>query len=95
MMKAVSLKMFLSFVGIVLVAPFFAAALIVGARAVALSQGTQDDLLLMALAFGGAVASIVNGLGRRMNKARRNEPSQSEAQGQREAIEASAISLGY
>ena len=94
-MKAVSLKMLLSFVGIVLVAPFFAVALIVGARAVALSQGTQDDLLMMALAFGGAVASIVNGLGRRMNKARRNESSSSGTESQRETVEASAISLGY
>ncbi len=87
--------MLLSLVGIVLVAPFFAVALIVGARAVALSQSTQDDLLMMVLAFGGAVASIVNGLGRRSNKAARSQQMQAGANAQREAVDASVIGLGY
>lgn len=94
-MKAVSLRMFLSLVGIVLVAPFFAAALIIGARAVALSQSTQDDLLMMALAFGGAAASIVNGLSRRTKKAEHRKASQSVADSEREAVDVSAIRLGY
>jgi hypothetical protein len=64
-MKIINTKMIVSFAGLLLVAPFFAVALIVGARAVSLSQGTQDDLLLVALAVGGALASIVNGMGRR------------------------------
>ena len=63
-MKSVTTKMIVSFAGLLLVAPFFAVALIVGARAVSLSQGTQDDLLLVALALGGAAASILNGMGR-------------------------------
>lgn len=93
-MKAVSLRMLLSFVGIVLVAPFFSAALMVGARAVALSQSTQDDLLMMALAFGGAAASIINGLSRRTKKAEHGETSQAGADSEREAVDASAIGLG-
>jgi hypothetical protein len=93
-MKAVSLRMLLSFVGIVLVAPFFAAALIIGARAVALSQSTQDDLLMMALAFGGAAASIVNGLSRRTKKAEHSKASH-VADSEREAVDVSAIRLGY
>ena len=65
-MKDVTTKMIVSLVGILLVAPFFILAVIIGARAVALSQGTQDDLLLVALALGGAVSSIANGMGQRM-----------------------------
>lgn len=65
-MKSVTGKMMVSLIGILLVAPFFVVALFVGTRAVALSQGAQDDLLLVALVLGGAVASIVNnGVGRR------------------------------
>ncbi len=52
-MKAITNRMLLSLAGIALVAPFFAVALIISARAVALSQGTQDDLLMIALALGG------------------------------------------
>jgi transcriptional regulator with PAS, ATPase and Fis domain len=35
--------------------------LIVGAHAVAMEQGAADDLLVIALALGGAMASVVNG----------------------------------
>ena len=94
-MKAVTKKMLLSLVGVVLVAPFFAVALIVGARAVALSQGTQDDLLMMALAFGGAAASIVNGLGRRTAaRSKRSRQLPAEAKNVK-AVDASVIGLGY
>ena len=64
-MKAVTTKMLVSLVGVLLAAPFFVVALVVGARAVALSQGSRDDLLLMALALCGAAISIANGMGRR------------------------------
>ena len=93
-MKAITTRMLLSLAGAALVAPFFVVALIVGARAVALSQSTQDDLLMMALAFGGAAASIMNGLGRRATRAERGQPSV-EANKQAEAIDASVIGLGY
>ncbi|HWT03863.1 MAG TPA: hypothetical protein VN256_26685 [Pyrinomonadaceae bacterium] len=64
-MKAVTTKMLVSLVGVLLAAPFFVVALVVGARAVALSQGSHDDLLLAALALCGAAISIANGMGRR------------------------------
>ena len=67
-MKVVTARMLISLAGVALVVPFFVVALVVGARAVALAQGAQDDLLLIALAFGGAVASIINGFGRRAKK---------------------------
>jgi hypothetical protein len=67
-MKSVTGKMMVSLIGILLVAPFFLVALFVGTRAVALSQGAQDDLLLVALILGGALGSIVNGMGRRTAK---------------------------
>ena len=67
-MKSVTGKMMVSLIGILLVAPFFVVALFVGTRAVALSQGAQDDLLLVALILGGALGSIVNGMGRRTAK---------------------------
>jgi hypothetical protein len=92
-MKAVTRKMLLSLVGVVLVAPFFAVALIVGARAVALSQGTQDDLLMMALAFGGAIASVVNGLGRRTARSKHTGQIPAGAQNVK-AVDASVIGLG-
>jgi hypothetical protein len=94
-MKAVTMRMLLSLVGVAVVAPFFAVALIVGARAVALAASTQDDLLMMALAFGGAIASVINGLGRRAARAERDEQATTATNSQREAIDASVIGLGY
>ena len=91
-MKAVTAKMLISLIGILLVAPFFAIALIIGARAVALSQGAQDDLLLIALALGGAAASIVNGMGRREKRASNNPLESKEKAYSRSA---SMIHLGY
>ena len=94
-MKAVTTRMLLSLVGVALVAPFFAVALIVGARAVALAGSTGDDLLMMALAFGGAIASVVNGLGRRAARAERGQQAATETHRRAEAIDASVIGLGY
>lgn len=97
-MKALTTRMLLSLVGVALVAPFFIVALIVGARAVALSQSTQDDLLMMALAFGGAAASIVNGLGRRAARAKGGRQmlmTRAESSSEAEAVDASVIGLGY
>lgn len=93
-MKVVTAKMLIVLVGILLVAPFFAIALIVGARAVALSQGAQDDLLLVALALGGAAASIVNGMGRHIA---REKPASNHVEATDNAAShgASMIHLGY
>jgi hypothetical protein len=94
-MKAVTTKLLVSLVGILLAAPFFAVALIVGARAVALSHGAQDDLLLVVLALCGAAASIFNGMGRRTLKERRNTSSDGEAGNKALARRASMIHLGF
>lgn len=93
-MKAVKAKMLVSLIGILLVAPFFAIALIVGARAVALSHDAQDDLLLVALALGGAAASIINGMGRRTAK-EKQAASGVEARETVRQHRASMIHLGY
>lgn len=97
-MKAVTARMFVSLVGVALVVPFFVVALLVGARAVALAQGAQDDLLLIALAFGGAVASIINGFGRRTHKSGQGTRPARKVQdqmGPRRRGRASMIHLGY
>jgi hypothetical protein len=94
-MKILSTKMIVSFAGLLLVAPFFAVALIIGARAVALSQGAQDDLLLIALALGGAVASIINGMGRRVEKEKHAGGKRVAATGNARTRGASMIHLGY
>ncbi|MDT4894999.1 MAG: hypothetical protein QOH25_76 [Acidobacteriota bacterium] len=94
-MKAVTTKMIVSLIGILLAAPFFIVAVIIGARAVALSQGAQDDLLLVALALGGAVASIANGMGQR---AAREKHAASQHGGVTDSTRtrgASMIHLGY
>jgi len=64
-MKAVTAKMLVSLVGVLLAAPFFAVALVIGARAVSLSTGSRDDLLLVVLSLCGVAISIANGMGRR------------------------------
>lgn len=94
-MKTVTTKMIVSFAGLLLVAPFFAVALIVGARAVSLSQGTQDDLLLVALAIGGALASIVNGMGRRTAKEKHAGSQRVEATSNAGTRGTSMMHLGY
>jgi hypothetical protein len=94
-MKAVTAKMLVSLIGILLVAPFFAIALIIGARAVALSHGAQDDLLLIALVLGGAAASIVNGIGRRADGEKRASNNRLESKEKAYSRSASMIHLGY
>lgn len=94
-MKAVTAKMLVSLVGVLLAAPFFAVALVIGARAVSLSRGSRDDLLLVALALCGAAISIANGMGRRAtgNAARgRSEASDTTTTAPRSV---SVIHLGY
>ncbi len=95
-MKTVNPRMFISRVGVALVVPCFVIALIVGARAVALAQGAQDDLLLIALAFGGAVLSVINGFGHRAgSKGARTTRSVGKTADQPNPRSASMIHLGY
>ncbi len=62
-MKAVFAKSLVVLVGVVLVVPFVAAALLVGARAVAESGSTEQRLLLIGLAFAGALFSGLRNFG--------------------------------
>ncbi len=94
-MKTLTAKMLISLVGVALAAPFLATALIIGARAVALAQNGQDDLLLVALAFGGAAASMLNGFGRRTTKAERKERGGVETNADAGPRHSSLINLGY
>lgn len=64
-MKAINAKMILSTACAVLILPLFALAVITGAHANDLAQSGLNDLLLVGLALGGAIASLVNGFGRR------------------------------
>jgi hypothetical protein len=94
-MKAVTRKMIVSLAGILLIAPFFVIALLVGARAVAISQGVQEDLLLVALALGGVVASIINGMGRRAVSEKQTDGNRSQTASRSHLHRASVIHLGY
>ena len=95
-MKAITGKMLISLVGVMVAAPFFLIALVAGARAVELAQNAHDDALLVVLAMCGAVISMINGFGRRTQKAQRRDRSVTAHAG-REAqpVEASAVNLGY
>lgn len=97
-MRSVTTKMLVSLVGVALAAPFFAIAVIVGARVVALAETAQDDLLMVGLAFGGAAVSMINGFGHR----RRGEAERGASSGRANAREedadsrrASVVNLGY
>ena len=94
-MKAATTKMIVSLTGILLVAPFFVVALIVGARAAALSQCAQDDLLLVAVALGGAAASIVNGMSRRATRETPASGNHLEMKSSARTHATSMIHLGY
>ena len=63
-MKKVFAKTLIGLAGVMLVVPFVAAALLVGARAVAGSESTAERLLLVGLAFGGALLSGLRNFGR-------------------------------
>ena len=61
-MKAVFTKSLVVLAGVVLVVPFVAVALLVGAQAAAGSGGADQRLVLAALALGGALFGRVRGL---------------------------------
>lgn len=74
-MKSLTAKTLMSLAIFCIAALLLTAALVVGGRAIALAHGAQDDLLIVALALGGAAASMVNGFGRttkRVDKAKQS-----------------------
>jgi len=62
--KAFAAKLAYSLLVIALLAPILALSMIAGGRVGAITQGNGNEWLLIALAFGGAAASALNGLGR-------------------------------
>jgi hypothetical protein len=94
-MRSVTTKMLVSLVGVALAAPFFAIAVIVGARVVALAETAQDDLLLVGLAFGGAAVSMINGFGRRTGEAERIKLRHAKGSEDTDSHGASVAHLGY
>lgn len=95
-MRSITTKMLVSLVGVALAAPFFAVAVIVGARVLALAENAQDDLLLVGLAFGGAALSVINGFGRRTGETpERIALNRTEAKEDTDSHGASVINLGY
>lgn len=93
-MKAITIKMLISLVGVAVSAPFILIALVAGARAVELARGAQDEALLIVLALSGAVISMINGFGRRTRYAKSREPQALENLEAR-ADTASAVNLSY
>lgn len=55
---------------IALLAPVLALSMIAGGRIGAFSEASGNEWLLIALAFGGAAASALNGLGRSVRRSR-------------------------
>lgn len=93
-MKAITGKMLISLVGVAVAAPFFLIALVAGARAVELAQGAQDEALMIVLAMCGAVISMINGFGRRTQKASGTvvrDASATRTSGEAQSREASAV----
>ena len=94
-MRSITNKMLVSLVGVALAAPFFVIALIVGARVVSLAQSAQDDLLLIGLAAGGAVMSMINGFGRRTGQAEQTAKRHVQLKEGAASHGPSVINLGY
>lgn len=63
-MKAVFARSLVMLAGVVLVVPFVTVALLVGARAADGAESTEQRLLLVALAVGGALFSGAKSLAR-------------------------------
>ena len=60
-MKSTNRKMLLSLLGVAVATPFLVIALVLGARATALADSLQGDLLVVVLALASLVASIGEG----------------------------------
>lgn len=64
-MKSLTAKMLMSLAIVGIAALLLTAAVFVGGRAIASAQNAHDDLLIVALALGGATASMTGGFKRK------------------------------
>jgi len=89
--RVIIAKLGSSLLVVVLLAPILALSMIAGGRVRAIAESNGNEWLLIALAFGGAAASALNGLGRsiRRSQARNYKP----ALVNRSDIQASAVHL--
>lgn len=94
-MKTVNRKMLLSLLGVAVATPFLVIALIIGARATALADSLQGDLLVVVLALASLVASIGEGrlvLKREIAPARRDNTA---SEGEPDLSGVSQLKHGY
>ena len=94
-MKIVNRKMLLSLLGVAVATPFLVIALVLGARATALADSLQGDLLVVVLALASLVASIGEGrlvLKREAVPARRGSI---ETKGESDLSGVSTLNHGY
>lgn len=67
-MKTVIVKTFFVLVGVALIVPFGATALLAGTRLFAATENMTSDIVLVALAAAGALYSVVNNRERKMGE---------------------------
>lgn len=91
-MKKITAGMFASLAAIAVAAPFFALAVLVGARAVEIATDAQDDFLLAALAVAAAAVGAINALGRGEQKSPRGRLA---SEGRSRVRGATTLHLGY
>ena len=97
-MKKLNRTVLLSLVGVAVATPFVVIALVVGAKATALANGLQSDLLVVVLALASLVASMGEGLmgmnGQKLGPAvaKRNRV---ESEGETDLRGASTFNHGY
>ena len=97
-MKKLNRTVLLSLLGVAVATPFVIIALVVGARATALANGLQSDLLVVVLALASLVASMGEGLigmnGQKLGPAgaKRNRV---EPQSENDLRKASTFNHGY
>jgi hypothetical protein len=94
-MKPVTSKLLISLASVVIAVSFFALALLAGAHAVSLAHEPQEELLLLALAIGGATISMINGFGRRTAKTKKEMRRPVEPKDKLARTRSSLIHLGY
>jgi hypothetical protein len=82
-MKTVFAKSLVVLAGVVLVVPFVAVALLVGAQAATASDGANERLVLAALALGGTFFGGVRGLKGHESWARQGQASRASQRARR------------
>lgn len=91
-MKQVTAKMFFALAAVALAAPFFAVAVLVGARAVELAGGARENVLMLSLALAAAASQVLGARGERLLRSAREKFGVGRS---RPARKASALPYGW